>query len=182
MKHITDQLTDVGRVVRCPKDELWRAVVAGTDVADVGLASNKDLRGAKIAELEDARGRVEKEVLRLDIAVANADGVDVHERAEELVHVELDLEHWHGLLELSIVPAGTIHGLGDVFEHEIEVHFIFLSIETDQSDILTGEMRREEGVVGCRGGAWILRKGATADAGGKRTGSLPCHRSNRKTP
>ena len=77
MKHITDQLTDVGRVVRCPKDELWRAVVAGTDVADVGLASNKDLRGAKIAELEDARGRVEKEVLRLDIAVDEVARVDV---------------------------------------------------------------------------------------------------------
>ena len=134
--------TDVGRVVRCPKDELWRAVVAGTDVADVGLASNKDLRGAKIAELEDARSRVEKEVLRLDIAVANADGVDVHERAEELVHVELDLQHRHGLLELGVVPAGAVHGLWDIFEHKIEVHFVFLRIESHQSGRDRGQKSR----------------------------------------
>ena len=115
MKHITDQLTDVGRVVRCPKDELWRAVVAGTDVADVGLARDEDLGGAKVAELEDAGGWVEKEVLGLDVTVADTDGVDVHEGAEELVHVKLDLEHGHWLLELCIVAARSVNGFWNVF-------------------------------------------------------------------
>ena len=138
MKHITDQLTDVGRVVRCPKDELWRAVVAGTDVADVGLASNKDLGRAKVTELEDASRRVQKEILGLDVAVADADGVDVHERAEELVHVELDLEHWHGLLELCVVATCAIHGFRHIFEHKVEVHFIFLSIGLRQMWVRPG--------------------------------------------
>ena len=72
--------TDVGRVVRRTKAELWRTIVAGADVADVGLASNKDLGRTKVAELEDASRGVQKEILGLDVAVADADGVDVHER------------------------------------------------------------------------------------------------------
>ena len=120
--------TDVGRVVGCPEDELGSAVVARADVADVGLARDEDLGGAKVAELEDAGGGVEEEVLGLDVAVADADGMDVHEGTEELVHIQLDLEHRHGLLELGIVPASAIDGLRDVFEHKVEVHFIFLSV------------------------------------------------------
>ena len=78
--HMRAIRTDVGRVVGCAKDELGRAVVAGANVADVGLASNKDLGRTKVAELEDASRRVQKEILGLDVAVADADGVDVHER------------------------------------------------------------------------------------------------------
>ena len=43
-----------------------------------------------------------------------------------MVHVQFNLEHGHGLLELGIVPAGTVHGLWDVFEDKIEIDFIFL--------------------------------------------------------
>lgn len=118
--------TDVSGVVGGTEDELRRAVVAGADVADVGLAGDEDLGRAKVAELEDAGGGVEKEVLGLDVAVTDADGVDVHEGAEELVHIQLDLEHGHGLLELDIVAASAVDGLGDVFEHKVEVHFVFL--------------------------------------------------------
>ena len=78
--HMRAIRTDVGRVVGCAKDELGRAVVAGANVADVGLASNKDLGRTKVAELEDASRGVQKEILGLDVAVADADGVDVHER------------------------------------------------------------------------------------------------------
>ena len=118
--------TDVGRVVRRTKDELWRTIVAGADVADVGLACDEDLGRAEITELEDAGGRVEEEVLRLDVAMADADRVDVHERAQQLVHVQFDLEHGHGLLELSIVAACAIHGFRNIFENKVEIHFVFL--------------------------------------------------------
>ena len=77
--HMRAVRTDVGRVVGCAKDELGRAVVAGANVADVGLASNKDLGRTKVAELEDARGRVEEQILRLDVSMTNADRVDVGE-------------------------------------------------------------------------------------------------------
>ncbi len=150
--------TDVGRVVGCTKDELGGAVVARADVADVGLSGNEDLRGAKVAQLEDASGRVKKEVLWLDVAVADADGVDVHEGTEELVHIQLDLEHRHRLLELGIVPAGTVHCLRDVFEHKVEVHFVFLSIGLGQMWVAEGK----------RGGEGI-------GSGNREWSDSPCH-------
>ena len=77
--HMRAIRTDVGRVVGCPEDELGSAVVARADVADVGLARDDDLGGAKVAELEDTGRGVEQQVLGLDVAMADADGVDVHE-------------------------------------------------------------------------------------------------------
>ena len=71
--------TDVGGVVGRAEDQLGRAVVPRADVADVGLASNEDLGRPKVAELENAGGGVKEEILGLDVPVANADGVDVHE-------------------------------------------------------------------------------------------------------
>ena len=129
----TESHTDISGVVGRAEDEFRRTVVPGADVADVGLACDKNRGRAKVTELEDAGGRVKEEVMRLDVAMADADGVNVHERTEELVHIQLDLEHGHGLLELGVVPAGTVHGLWDIFEHKIEVHFVFLRIEDHQS-------------------------------------------------
>lgn len=119
-------LTDVGRVVGGPKDKLRCTVVPRADVADVGLARDKNLGRPEVAELENAGSGVKEEVLGLDVPVTDADRVDVHERTEELVHVEFDLQHRHGLLKLGVVTASAIHGLGDVFENKVEVHFIFL--------------------------------------------------------
>ena len=64
--------------------------------------------------------------MRLDISVTDPNRVDVHQRTEELVHVELDLEHRHGLLQLGVVATGAINGFWDVFEHKVEVYFVFL--------------------------------------------------------
>ena len=97
--------------------------------------------------------------------MADADGVNVHERTEELVHIQLDLEHGHGLLELGIVPAGTVHGLWDVFEHKVEVHFIFL---------LKGRTRGQMRVL------TRARMGREWEVWERDRWSLPCHRSNRK--
>lgn len=69
---------------------------------------------------------VQEEVLRFDIAVTDADGVDVGEGAKELIHVKFDLEDGHRLLELYIVSAGTVYGLWHKFEDEIEVYFVLL--------------------------------------------------------
>lgn len=94
---------DVRRVIGRTENELGCAVVAGTDVRDIGLASDEDLGRPKVAELEDARGGVEKQVLGFDVAMTDADGVDVGEGSEELVHVQFDLEGGHRLLELDVV-------------------------------------------------------------------------------
>jgi hypothetical protein len=71
--------TDVGRIVGCAKDKLGRSVVAGADVGDVGLVRHEDLGATEIAKLEDARVGVEEEILGFDVAVADAEGVDVGE-------------------------------------------------------------------------------------------------------
>lgn len=68
---------DVGGVVGCSEDELRSSVVSRADVADVGLSCNQDLGGTKVAELENASRRVEKQVLGLDVTVTDADRVDV---------------------------------------------------------------------------------------------------------
>lgn len=120
------KLTNVGGVVRRAKDQFGRPVVARTDIADVRLAGDQNLCRSEVTKLEHSSCRVEKQVLRLDIPVANADRMNVHQGAEELVHVQLDLQHGHGLLELCVVATCAVHGFGDVFQYKIEIHFIFL--------------------------------------------------------
>lgn len=92
--------------------------------------------------------------------MADADGMDVHEGTEELIHIQLDLEHGHGLLELGIVPAGAVHRLWDVFKHKVEVHFIFLSVGLCQKRISWQESKD-----------WRV----LLHRCGERLWSLPCH-------
>lgn len=67
--------------------------------------------------------------MRFDVAMANTNRVDVSKRAEKLIHVELDLEHGHGLFKLRIVATGAVDSLGNVFKYKIEIHFILLQIK-----------------------------------------------------
>jgi hypothetical protein len=52
--------------------------------------------------------------------------MDVGERAEQLVDVQLDFENGHDSLHLVEVAWGTVNGLRDEFEHEIEIDFVLL--------------------------------------------------------
>lgn len=52
--------------------------------------------------------------------------VDVGERAEQLVNVQLDFENGHDGLHLVEVTGGAVDCLGDELEDEIQVHLIFL--------------------------------------------------------
>lgn len=38
----------------------------------------------------------------------------------------LDLDHGHRLLELSVMPGSSVDGLGDVLEDEVEVDLVLL--------------------------------------------------------
>lgn len=51
----------------------------------------------------------------------------VGERAKELVDVEFDFEGRHSHLHLIKVARCSVYGLGDIFQYEIEVNFVFLS-------------------------------------------------------
>lgn len=76
--------TDIGGVVGRAKDQLGRPVVSRADIADVGLASDENLGRTKVAQLQNARGRVEEQVLGLDVTVTDTYRVDVGKRPEEL--------------------------------------------------------------------------------------------------
>jgi len=43
--------------------------------------------------------------------------MDVGEGAEELIHIQLDLEHGHWLLKFGIMAACAIYSFGDIFEY-----------------------------------------------------------------
>ena len=58
--------------------------------------------------------------------MANANRVDIGKGTEKLVHVQFDLKHGHGLLEFGVMATSAVNGLGYIFQHEVQVNFIFL--------------------------------------------------------
>lgn len=133
MQQKQEDRTDIGSVVGSSENELRRSVVPRANVRHVRLSLDQDLGAAKVAQLEDTGGRVEEEVLGLDIAVADANRVDVGERAEELVHIQLDVVHRHCLLELGVVSRRAVDRFGNVFEHEVQVDFVLLWLQVSRS-------------------------------------------------
>jgi hypothetical protein len=75
-------LTNIGGVVCRPEDQFWGSVIPRTDVADVGLSCDQDLGRAKVTQFEDAGGRVQQEILRLDIPVTDSNRVNVSQGPE----------------------------------------------------------------------------------------------------
>ena len=69
---------------------------------------------------------VQEQILGLDVPMTDALRVDIGERAEELVYVELDFEDRHNGLHLVEVARCTVHSLRDELEHKIEVHLVLL--------------------------------------------------------
>ena len=118
--------TDLGCVIGRAKDQFRRSVVPGADVRNVRFILDQDLGAAKIAELEHSGGRIEQEILRLDIPMADSHGVNVGEGAKELVDVNFDFQDWHRRLHLVEEPGGAINGLRYEFENKVEIDFLLL--------------------------------------------------------
>lgn len=104
---------DLGGIICCTKNQLGGTVVSRADVRHIGLVLDQYLCTTEITELEDATVRVEEEVLRLDVSVANALRVDVGESPEELVNVQLDLKDRHRCLHLVEESGRTVDSLGN---------------------------------------------------------------------
>lgn len=119
-------LTDLGSVVGGTEDEFWCSVVPRANVRDVWLVLYQYLGAAKVTKLQYATVGIEKKVLRLDVAMADALRMDVGERSEELVDVELDLEYRHGRLHLVEKSRRSVDGLRHELLDEVQVHFILL--------------------------------------------------------
>lgn len=118
--------TNFGGVIGGAENELWRSVITRADVRDVGLILHQDLSTAKVAKLQNATTGVQEEVLRLDVTMTDSLGVDVREGPEKLVNVKLHLQDGHSSLHLVEVSRRSVHRLGNVLLHEIEIDLIFL--------------------------------------------------------
>jgi hypothetical protein len=66
------QLTNLWRVVLCPKDQLGSSIVPRANVGNVRFVFHQNLSAAEITKLQDTSRRVKQEVLWLDISVADA--------------------------------------------------------------------------------------------------------------
>lgn len=115
-----------GGVVGAAKDELGGTVVPRADVRHVGLALDEGLGTAKVAQLELLRVGIDEQILRLDVTVAYAEGVDVRQRSGQLVEVELDVDKGEGNLGLLMMPTYGVHRLLDVLEDKVEIEFVRL--------------------------------------------------------
>ena len=58
--------------------------------------------------------------------MADANRVNVRERSQKLIHIQLDLQHRHGLLEFYIVARSTIYCFGHVFKNEVKIDLVIL--------------------------------------------------------
>lgn len=69
----------------------------------------------------------------LDVSVADALGMYVRKRSEELVDVQLDFENRHRCFHLVEITRSSVDGLGNEFEDEVEVDFVFLAGVSDEN-------------------------------------------------
>jgi len=59
--------------------------------------------------------------------VADTLRVDVGERPEQLVDVQLDFKYRHSGFHLVEISGCAVHGLGNKFEDEVKVNLVFLN-------------------------------------------------------
>ena len=81
---------------------------------------------SKIAEFQNSSSGIEKQILGLDITMADSERMNIRQTSEQLIHVKLDLKHGHRLLDLGVVARCAIDGLWNIFEHKVEEDFILL--------------------------------------------------------
>lgn len=64
-------------------------------------------------------------------------GVDVGQRAEKLVDIDLDLQDRHRSLHLVEETRGAVNGLWDKFEYQVQVDLVFLDSQSAVSSIFS---------------------------------------------
>ena len=72
------------------------------------------------------RAGVDEDILRFYVTVADALGVDVRNRAQELVGVELDQEVRDHLLHLQVLLHHAVGRIRNVVHHHVQIHFVWL--------------------------------------------------------
>lgn len=72
------------------------------------------------------RAGIYENILGLDVSMADALGMDVGDRAQQLVRVDLHKQVRDHLLHLQILFHHTVRRVGDVVHHHIQVYLVFL--------------------------------------------------------
>lgn len=62
--------------------------------------------------------------LGLNVAMADAEGVDVRQGAAHLVGVQLHVKPRHALPRLAVVLADAVHRFRNELQHQIQVHLL----------------------------------------------------------
>ena len=101
-------------------------------VLEHGSTENQLLCTAKIAELEDSSVRVHKQI---DVTVTDTLGVYVGQAPEELVHVHLDVDDRDDQLGLGEVAGHSVHRLGHILQHQIQIQLVLLESQGEMSGI-----------------------------------------------
>lgn len=86
----------------------------------------KKNRPPEITQLEDPGIGIQEQVLRLDISVTYAQGMDVRETSKQLIHVQLDERNRYRLLLLIVVTSDSVHRLRNELQYQVQVHFVLL--------------------------------------------------------
>lgn len=81
---------DLGGIIRVSKDQFGRSIVPRANIGDVGLSRHKVLSAPEIAHLKDVRVGIHQDILRLDISVTDSNSMNIGQRANQLVGVNLD--------------------------------------------------------------------------------------------
>lgn len=72
------------------------------------------------------RIRINEDILRLDVSVTNTLGVNIRNRAKQLVAVKFNEQVRHHLLHFEIVLHHAVRCVLNVVHHNVEINFIRL--------------------------------------------------------
>mmetsp|Transcript_142131 Transcript_142131/g.354177 ORF Transcript_142131/g.354177 Transcript_142131/m.354177 type:complete len:255 (-) Transcript_142131:206-970(-) len=109
------------RVVCCAEDEFGCPVVPRADIGHVRLPLYQTLRRAEVTELQGVRSAVDQQVLRLDVTVADADGVDVGASAAHLVGIKLHENVRHRLFHLVVMLHHPVDSVGAILHNHVQI-------------------------------------------------------------
>ena len=109
-------LTNLSRIICGSENQLWSTIIARADVRYVRLVLDQDLGTAKVTKLQHPGIGVKQEILGFDVPVTDSLRMNVCQRAEQLIDIDLNLQDWHGCLHLVEEPRGSIHSFGNKFE------------------------------------------------------------------
>jgi len=123
------KLANVCRIVGCSENKLRSPIIPRADVTDIGLSRDQNLCRTKITKFQNTSCWVEQQILGFDISMANTNRVDIGKGTEKLVHIQLDLQHRHWLFEFGVMATSAVDSFRHIFQHEIQVNFIFLGNE-----------------------------------------------------